>query len=169
MNIVTFATPVSVDPSQFILSLYHGTRTKDMMLKQRHGVLQLLCPQHKHLVAALGKRSGYEAGYSKQEACAQLKFPWVTSDFGSNHEAVAPRLLPECALYLHLTVDPEATMWDVGDHVVAHFRQTSVGYWDTAEQLVVAASSTEPTQSPPPLIPRLHCTRDSCEKKACSE
>eukprot|EP00523_Entomoneis_sp_CCMP467_P003806 CAMPEP_0168764308 /NCGR_PEP_ID=MMETSP0724-20121128/24807_1 /TAXON_ID=265536 /ORGANISM="Amphiprora sp., Strain CCMP467" /LENGTH=162 /DNA_ID=CAMNT_0008813529 /DNA_START=83 /DNA_END=568 /DNA_ORIENTATION=+ len=140
MNIVTFATPVSVDPSQFILSLYHGTRTKDMMLKQRHGVLQLLCPQHKHLVAALGK-----------------------------HEAVAPRLLPECALYLHLTVDPEATMWDVGDHVVAHFRQTSVGYWDTAEQLVVAASSTEPTQSPPPLIPRLHCTRDSCEKKACSE
>jgi hypothetical protein len=86
MNIVTFATPVSVKPKKlWIISLYHGTRTKDAFFAQQQqqrqqqlpeqqspavAVLQLLKPQHKHLVPILGKRSGYEAGYSKAAACA---------------------------------------------------------------------------------------------------
>jgi hypothetical protein len=76
MNIVTFATPVSVAPKKlWIVSLYHGTRTKDAFFAAAQSpiaVLQLLEPQHKHLVPILGKRSGYEAGYSKAAACAAV-------------------------------------------------------------------------------------------------
>jgi hypothetical protein len=99
MNIVTFATAVSVvAPRRWIVSLYHGTCTKDSFLEHGYGVLQLLRPQQKTLVPILGKRSSYETQnkvlndnddddenrendddyyYSKKQACFELGFEWV--------------------------------------------------------------------------------------------
>ena len=85
MNIVTFATPVSVAPlpKRWIVSLYHGTRTKDFFCHCRQGVLQLLRPRQQDLVPILGKRSGYEEGYSKSVECAKLGMPWVDASFNN--------------------------------------------------------------------------------------
>ena len=82
MNIVTFATPVSIKPKLYMISLYYGTKTRDVFVSdeksQGHGILQLLDQSHKSLVPLLGKRSGYEEGYSKEQECRQAGFPWNT-------------------------------------------------------------------------------------------
>lgn len=76
MNIVTFATPVSVKPRLYMISLYHGTKTKDTFFESKHGILQLLDKRQKDLVPLLGKRSGYEEDYDKEEVCQKAGFPW---------------------------------------------------------------------------------------------
>ena len=81
MNIVTFATPVSVAPPKlWIVSLYTNTMTRDCCLESRVGVLQLLTPSMSQVVPLLGKRSGYEEGYSKQKACQEAGYECVKSD-----------------------------------------------------------------------------------------
>lgn len=80
MNIVTFCTAVSVSPPKlWIISLYHDTLTKDAFLASGRGVLQLLRPRHKELIGILGKRSGYEAGYSKRTECLAKGFVWTSA------------------------------------------------------------------------------------------
>lgn len=76
MNIVTFATPVSIQPKLYMISLYRNTRTKDTFFESKYGILQLLDRGQKDLVPLLGKRSGYEDGYDKGEACRGVGFPW---------------------------------------------------------------------------------------------
>jgi len=84
MNIVTFATPVSVaSPKLWIVSLYTNTLTRDSCLSSRVGVLQLLTPTMQDLVPILGKRSGYEEGYSKREECGKVGYEWVPGDSDS--------------------------------------------------------------------------------------
>lgn len=100
MNIVTFATAVSVaPPKQWIVSLYHGTRTKDFFCspngRRQEGVLQLLTPQHQSIVPILGKHSGYEPGYSKSQECARLDMAWIdvswdTTVHNNNHQKNGP-------------------------------------------------------------------------------
>lgn len=105
MNIVTFATPVSVaQPKLWAISLYHNTLTKDSFLKNKVGVLQLLRPTHKRIVPILGKRSGYEKGFSKQAECSKLGFPWTCheEDLPNASRLGSMELLPECALYIEL-------------------------------------------------------------------
>ena len=78
MNIVTFATPVSVAPPKlWIVSLYTNTMTRQAFLDSNGGVLQLLSPAQKHLVPLLGKRSGYEDGYSKETECEKAGYRWT--------------------------------------------------------------------------------------------
>lgn len=79
MNIVTFATPVSVAPPKlWAVSLYTDTMTRDAFFSSGTGVLQLLSPEQKNLVPLLGKRSGYEeGGYSKRNACQEVGYGWV--------------------------------------------------------------------------------------------
>jgi flavin reductase (DIM6/NTAB) family NADH-FMN oxidoreductase RutF len=79
MNIVTFATPVSINPKLYMISLYHGTKTKDTFFQSKHGILQLLDKRQKDLVPLLGKRSGYDyeegQGYDKEKECDGAGFP----------------------------------------------------------------------------------------------
>ena len=92
MNIVTFATPVSVAPPKlWIISLYTNTKTRQALLDSSVGVLQLLTPSLKHVVPLLGKRSGYEEGYSKQTECAKIGHSWIR---GSSSEGYSIGFAP---------------------------------------------------------------------------
>lgn len=85
MNIVTFAIPVSVEPPKlWAVSLYYNTLTRQSMVDSGMGVLQLLTPAQKHLVPILGKRSGYEKGFSKRIECQKLGFEWIKGGRQSN-------------------------------------------------------------------------------------
>lgn len=79
MNIVTFATPVSVAPPKlWVVSLYTNTMTRQSFLDSKVGVLQLLTPSMQDVVPVLGKRSGYEEGYSKRDECQKLGHGWIS-------------------------------------------------------------------------------------------
>jgi len=58
MNIVTFASPVSLAPRVFALGLYRDTLSWANFLDTRTGVLQILRTKHLPLVALLGRSSG---------------------------------------------------------------------------------------------------------------
>lgn len=58
MNIVTFASPVSISPRAFAVGLYRDTLTWSNFLDTRTGVLQILRCKHLPLVELLGRTSG---------------------------------------------------------------------------------------------------------------
>ena len=112
--------------------------------------MQLLRPEQKHLVPVLGKRSGYDEGYSKRNACRELGFDWVPGgirshsvvhddDDGDDDTKDASRdgvagvdhwdvdLLPGCAWYIQLQY---LSKLDAGDHEVALCQVTSTGVWN---------------------------------------
>lgn len=61
MNIVTYASPVAIQPTRcYAVALYRDTLSWENMKKTRHGVLQILQQQHAPLVQLLGKESGHE-------------------------------------------------------------------------------------------------------------
>ena len=136
MNIITFATPVSVAPPKlWAVSLYYNTLTKDSFCESKRAVLQLLKPRHKHLVPVLGKRSGYEEGYSKYNECLELGFPWTNpSGFGAESLFNGLPLLPDCSLYIQLELQ---SLQEAGDHVVALCRVVGTGVWDASSESVV--------------------------------
>lgn len=143
MNIVTFATPVSVAPPKlWTVSLYTNTMTRDCCLESGVGVLQLLTPVMSQVVPLLGKRSGYEEGYSKQEACQEAGYEWVSSDseFLVQHQGSIPSMqfLPGCAVYIQLEV---LSVIEAGDHDVALCQVVQTGVWDVANQKVVATDT----------------------------
>eukprot|EP00521_Asterionellopsis_glacialis_P007765 CAMPEP_0195283294 /NCGR_PEP_ID=MMETSP0707-20130614/1890_1 /TAXON_ID=33640 /ORGANISM="Asterionellopsis glacialis, Strain CCMP134" /LENGTH=273 /DNA_ID=CAMNT_0040342433 /DNA_START=69 /DNA_END=890 /DNA_ORIENTATION=+ len=81
MNIVTFATPVSVAPPKlWTISLYRNTLTKEAFFSSGIGILQLLNPSQKSLVPLLGKRSGYEEGYYKRNECQKVGYTWIAGN-----------------------------------------------------------------------------------------
>jgi hypothetical protein len=91
MNIVTFASPVSVAPPKlWIVSLYTNTLTRDAFLESKVAVLQLLTPELKTLVPILGKRSGYEQGFSKRDECEALGHAWVSRSRSDRDDALLP-------------------------------------------------------------------------------
>lgn len=142
MNIVSFCSSVSVAaPKLWIVSLYHNTLTKDSFLASGEGVLQLLRPAQKVLVPVLGKRSGYESGYSKRSECASLGFewvPWSTSyDDGADAEYRVLELLPDCASYMHLKV---LDTIPAGDHVVALCEVIRTSQWDEESRRIKPAA-----------------------------
>ena len=138
MNIVTFATPVSVAPPKlWVVSLYHGTLTKDSFMANQRGVLQLLRPNQKHLVPVLGKHSGREHGFSKREECSSLGFPWCTTavqdETGQDRGGLPVELLPDCALYLELEM---ISTVEAGDHLVVLCQVVGTGEWENSKERV---------------------------------
>jgi flavin reductase (DIM6/NTAB) family NADH-FMN oxidoreductase RutF len=115
MNILTFCTPVSVAaPKLFVISLYYNTLTKDSFLASGQGILQLLRPSQKILVPILGKRSGYESGFSKGDTCTALGFTWATTSIGSKDKQPID-ILPNCAAYIQVKL---VNTIPAGDHLV---------------------------------------------------
>ncbi len=165
MNIVTFATLVSVQPKLYMISLYRGTKTRDSFFENQHGILQLLDKRQKNLVPLLGKRSGYEEGYKKHVVCRDESYTWVTvrvpahsSQLFANKELDDAncnangkdetsdrirhfdgiRVLPKCQSYI--AVKLIQTM-EAGDHDMALCEVVGVGEWDDSRECVVNVSS----------------------------
>jgi len=144
MNIVTFAIPVSVAPPKiWAVSLYSNTKTRTAFLQSKVGVLQLLTPSMKHVVPLLGKRSGYEEGYSKRVACANLGQEWIQCDDTPKGSSCFPMgrecridLLPGCASYLQLKV---LSTHGAGDHDVALCEVLASGMWNEHYKTIILA------------------------------
>ncbi|PRW58673.1 flavin reductase [Chlorella sorokiniana] len=58
MNLVTYASPISLKPRHYALGLYLNTLSWQNMLATRTGVLQILGEQHAELFELLGRTSG---------------------------------------------------------------------------------------------------------------
>ena len=158
MNIVTFATAVSVAPPKiWAVSLYSNTLTRRAFLDAKVGVLQLLRPNQSDLVPILGKRSGYEDGYDKREECEGAGFEWVScydsngdgsyyesacsSDADARDEdAIGLKVLPGCASYIKLKV---LSYHNAGDHDVALCEVLDTAMWNDDMGKVVSCSSGE--------------------------
>ncbi|MBT8189925.1 MAG: flavin reductase family protein [Bacteroidia bacterium] len=91
MNISTYVQPVSMKPKIYMIAVYHGTRTLDILEQSQFAVLQLLSVKHKKLIRPLGKKSG--RNYNKQ-AYLQ-KNDWLTQWKGVS-------VLRDCSALLYL-------------------------------------------------------------------
>ena len=120
MNILTFATPVSVTPNRvWSLSLYRDTLTQENLLRKPVAVLQLLTKEHIPLVQKLGGTSGRDE--DKKAACAKEGFEWINCD-----EFQGIHVLPGCAAYLYLTV--QGGLLDAGSHLIVPYCQVEAMY-----------------------------------------
>eukprot|EP00536_Pseudo-nitzschia_multiseries_P009256 jgi/Psemu1/200277/e_gw1.254.42.1 len=119
MNILTYATPVSIRPDRlYALGLYKPTQSRKNLLRERTCVLQLLAESHVPCVRLLGGTSGSEI--CKEDALRdllgvelqQLQLDvsssgtgTTTSDgTGTGTRTELPRVLPGCVRYLRLSV-----------------------------------------------------------------
>jgi flavin reductase (DIM6/NTAB) family NADH-FMN oxidoreductase RutF len=59
MHIITYATAVSMQPKQFVVALYNGIKTLELVNKNTHFVLQVLSSSQYNLIKLLGQQSGY--------------------------------------------------------------------------------------------------------------
>jgi flavin reductase (DIM6/NTAB) family NADH-FMN oxidoreductase RutF len=58
MNIITYASAVSMQPKRMMVAIYHGTQTLINAEANAHFVLQLLAADQYNLVNQLGKQTG---------------------------------------------------------------------------------------------------------------
>ncbi len=61
MNIVTYATPITMSPKMYVIAIYRETQTHKNIFgnkKQKYFLLQALCEAQMSLIRVLGKKSG---------------------------------------------------------------------------------------------------------------
>ena len=110
MNILTYATPVGVQPRLWAVSLFRKTLSRDNFVAHKGGVLQQLCNSHAQLTYPLGGLSGRDV--DKASACAGAGFAWMDAI-----EDGQPQLLPGCAMYVRL--EQVGELQEAGEHDVA--------------------------------------------------
>jgi flavin reductase (DIM6/NTAB) family NADH-FMN oxidoreductase RutF len=59
MHIISYVTAISMQPKRFIVGIYEGTKTLELVKKKKEFVLQLLSDQQYSLVRLLGQQSGH--------------------------------------------------------------------------------------------------------------
>ena len=128
MNILTYASPVSIKPHRmWCVSLYRGTMSHENFARERRGVLQLLRPEHatRHreggveggLIRVLGGSSGRDV--DKRGICEKLGYAWERLPEGGEDadDGDWPEVLPSCSYYLKLQLVGD--LIDCGSHDVA--------------------------------------------------
>ena len=135
MNILTYASPVSVKPHRmWSISLYKGTLSHENFARERRGVLQLLAPEHVQcrrgdsesdqennvgaLIRLLGGSSGKDV--NKRLLCEKSGYGWHKLDDTDGW----PCILPGCIYYMQLEL--EGDLIDCGSHEVALCRVVSM-------------------------------------------
>ena len=143
MNIITFATPVSVAPPKlWAVSLYTNTLSKYAFEASKVAILQLLTTKQSTLVPILGKRSGYELDFSKRDECCKRGYPWTFTTIRSDESGpVSLDVLPECASYIVLQL---MSSHAAGDHDVALCQVIGTGKWNHEQQNVDFLEGGEP-------------------------
>mmetsp|Transcript_9188 Transcript_9188/g.14701 ORF Transcript_9188/g.14701 Transcript_9188/m.14701 type:complete len:225 (+) Transcript_9188:179-853(+) len=120
MNILTYATPVSIAPTRvWTMGLYKDTLSDENLRRTGVCVLQLLTDQHADAVPLLGGTSGRDV--DKRLGCAKLGMEW--EDLNDKHGF---QVLPGCASYIKLTV--EGGVVDAGSHFIVPFCEVSDMY-----------------------------------------
>ena len=120
MNIVTYASPVSIRPSRlWAMGLYKETLSYQNFKKTGKGVLQLLTQDHIPIVRLLGGSSGRDI--DKQEECCKLGFKWTKL---VAEEEDYPVVLSGCKSYLCLELVGD--LIDGGSHDIAICRITKM-------------------------------------------
>ena len=134
MNLLTYATPVSIRPSRlYALGLYKETKSRDNFLREKTCVLQLLSAyneKHIECVRLLGGTSGKDV--SKEEELASVHgidlqelasndgndddIDNSGSGGGAEQQQRLPKVLPGCVRYLQLSmVGDGVTDYDGGE------------------------------------------------------
>jgi len=111
MNVLTYATPVSVRPERiWCLGLFKDTLSYENFARTGTGILQLLRDDDQHiaLIKLLGGASGREV--DKEAGCAALGSTWIDLD-------ETQKVLPRCISYVRLSLIGELV--DAGSHAVA--------------------------------------------------
>jgi flavin reductase (DIM6/NTAB) family NADH-FMN oxidoreductase RutF len=60
MQIITYASQISMKPKRFVCGIYYNTKTLQNVLDSNEFVLQLLADTQYRLVDLLGKKSGHQ-------------------------------------------------------------------------------------------------------------
>ena len=126
MNILTYATPVSIKPYRmWSISLYKGTLSHENFKRDRRGILQLLCPEHAsckgksgvegELIRLLGGSSGKDV--DKSILCKEMGYEWERLPKEDDNDIEWPQVLQSCIYYLKLELVGD--MIDCGSHEVA--------------------------------------------------
>jgi flavin reductase (DIM6/NTAB) family NADH-FMN oxidoreductase RutF len=76
MHICTYVTAVSMKPKRFMVALYHGTLTLELVLKEKEFVLQILKEDQYNLVKLLGQQSGHSIDKIKRLEKRKLLTKW---------------------------------------------------------------------------------------------
>ena len=87
MNIITYATAVSLQPKQYVVAVYKGTRTLELINESPHFVLQLLGAPQYNLVKLLGQQSGKKIDKIQRLQKRKLLTEW--NGFAVLSEAIA--------------------------------------------------------------------------------
>ena len=119
MNIVTYATPVSIRPERvWALGLYKETVSEENMSRSKECILQLLTEDHTSVIGLLGGTSGRDV--DKEAECSKLGLEWQElNEDGTKDSTVYPKVLPGCRTYLHLTL--QGDFIDAGCHLIAPY------------------------------------------------
>ena len=91
MNICTYVTAISMKPKQYLIAVYYGTKTHDVLTQNPTCVLQLLSKENTPLVRKLGKQSGRNIDKHTWLQKKEILTPW------KGHQ-----VLNNACAYLHL-------------------------------------------------------------------
>ncbi|MBU6158751.1 MAG: flavin reductase [Bacteroidetes bacterium] len=91
MHIATYVTPISMQPKQYVVGIYEGTRTLELVEQQQVFVLQLLAAHQYNLVPLLGKQSGHQIDKIQRLQKRKLLDQW--NDFYILKDALSVVLL----------------------------------------------------------------------------
>lgn len=78
MHICTYVSAVSMTPKRYMVALFHGTRTLELVSRNGHFILQLLAEDQYGLVRLLGQ----ESGHRKDKIAALSKRGMLTEYMG---------------------------------------------------------------------------------------
>lgn len=91
MHIVSYVTPISMQPKQYVVGLYHGTKSLELAEQSSCFVIQLLREEQYPLIRLLGQQSGHTI--NKIERLKKRDALTVWHDFFILKDALAVILL----------------------------------------------------------------------------
>jgi flavin reductase (DIM6/NTAB) family NADH-FMN oxidoreductase RutF len=139
MNILTYATPVSIVPTRvWSLGLFKGTLSEENLRRSGTCVLQLLNQRQIDAVPLLGGMSGRDV--DKKHQCDLLRLPWQDlQDQDGFH------VLPGCTSYLKMTI--QGGIVDAGSHVIVPFCEVTEMYSFNDKTTLINGDSTISTSN----------------------
>lgn len=112
MHICTYVSAVSMNPKRYMVALYHGTRTLELVRKNGHFMLQVLAEDQYGLVRLLGQESGY-----RRDKIAALARRGKLSGYKGFHVLKEALALVECRVIGRMDGgDHELFLCDVVSH-----------------------------------------------------